>query len=836
MARNFVAASSQYLSKSSMADPGWPMTVACRFRPTAAGVGTIRRLVTFSTAGVVEVRGLYLDATEHLGIQEYSDASGGINATVASTGTVTVNAWTSGVGVFATRVSRTLYLPGESQVNTTNCAPASNLFTVGRREDNASQYFDGDLADIAIWNVALTAAEVALYQAGLSPLLIRPNAIVNYWPLVGVFSPEIELFSRQELTLGNAPIAAAHPPVILAATQVFRKSAHASFVAPTDPLVDVYIGGVKRTQFYDRESLEVIDDIYEQPNTATLEVFNFTPTTHDYIDIYNNGRREFSGRVTRISEAHLRPSEGRVVRRIECIDHTYDARAVLITAKYTGASATTIALAIMANAPAGFTAGGVEAGLPTIDEIQFKLATIPEALSQLCDAFGGGWYFDEDKNLHLFTTDVSDTPTQLDTSNTDWRRFSRQESVDALFNQILVEGRGAVVSTPAAVGATSLFVDDLTPFSASGGTVITDDPQILTYTGIATLYGASTAIARPKPAAFTATRKASGAGAPDETGAWDVKLLFVYSDGSKSLPTQSSATVNITGPNDGITIPLEIGGSGVTERWYYLKKPSSANFVGETIFQKIANNSATTTDSSAQLNGATTQPPTTAANYAAGATYIYVADTSKFNGSGGTVRYGTRTFTYTGRSTSSGVGALTGIPSGGAGSIAATITVGDVLTYVPTTLDYYLTGIPASGTGSIVYALEKGRQVNILVTVDDTTSQSTYGIRRKHVQDQRLSITAAQTRGEAELTLQKDPRVTGSYTTTDYKTRTGRSITISMAASWGINGTYVIQKVRKYFELERVAMQRDVTYSNQTLDRDLFRILREMQRNVKAVG
>ena len=44
-------------------------------------------------------------------------------------------------------------------------------------------YCDGSLAEAAIWNAALSDAEVAALATGVSPLLVRPGSLVFYAPL-----------------------------------------------------------------------------------------------------------------------------------------------------------------------------------------------------------------------------------------------------------------------------------------------------------------------------------------------------------------------------------------------------------------------------------------------------------------------------------------------------------------------------------------------------------------------------------------------------------------------------------------------------------------------------
>ena len=99
-------------------------------------------------------------------------------------------------------------------------APAGTSFEfrVGRRWDSegtAAAHLDGRMAHIGIWNVVLSAAEVAALAAGVSPLRIRPSALVAYWPLWGNSSPEPDWAGGdQPLTMvGTVPASTQSPRV-----------------------------------------------------------------------------------------------------------------------------------------------------------------------------------------------------------------------------------------------------------------------------------------------------------------------------------------------------------------------------------------------------------------------------------------------------------------------------------------------------------------------------------------------------------------------------------------------------------------------------------------------
>jgi len=72
----------------------------------------------------------------------------------------------------------------------------------------------GDLAEAAIWNIDLTQSDWTALAAGISPLLVRPDALVAYWPLLGAGATEPDPWRAQDLTLVNAPAAAPHCRII----------------------------------------------------------------------------------------------------------------------------------------------------------------------------------------------------------------------------------------------------------------------------------------------------------------------------------------------------------------------------------------------------------------------------------------------------------------------------------------------------------------------------------------------------------------------------------------------------------------------------------------------
>jgi hypothetical protein len=76
-------------------------------------------------------------------------------------------------------------------------------------------FMDGRIADVAVWNIALTQTEVRGLAAGARPWQIRNASLLGWWPLDGLASPEPELsFKIANGTLTNSPAQAFGPPVM----------------------------------------------------------------------------------------------------------------------------------------------------------------------------------------------------------------------------------------------------------------------------------------------------------------------------------------------------------------------------------------------------------------------------------------------------------------------------------------------------------------------------------------------------------------------------------------------------------------------------------------------
>lgn len=206
MAYNFNG--SRHLSTASAPASGTPMTIACWLRPTNSN----------STIAAVSVGQTSASHRNQVFVQAntiYIAAQGAALAQISSAeSTAFNNVWTHSAGVFTSATSRTVYKNGGNSATDTTNIGSQNAFAsvlVGARDNGSiGLYFSGDIAEVGIWNVALTAAEIASLARGYTPAQIRPQSLVFYAPLCRDL---VDVRGGRTLTNNNAATVSPHPRV-----------------------------------------------------------------------------------------------------------------------------------------------------------------------------------------------------------------------------------------------------------------------------------------------------------------------------------------------------------------------------------------------------------------------------------------------------------------------------------------------------------------------------------------------------------------------------------------------------------------------------------------------
>lgn len=192
-----------------------PLTMSCWGKASSlASIGTMMALLKAASSGNDDLYKLSLntDGTAQILIGATGATSFASTSTSVSTGV-----WFQASAVFASATDHRVFLNGGGKgTSSTSRTPGTlDRTAIGNRDNaGAAQAFAGELAHAAIWNIALSDAENAML-AFVSPLRVRPDALVAYWPIDGISSPEINLRSNANaISIVGSLSAANDAPII----------------------------------------------------------------------------------------------------------------------------------------------------------------------------------------------------------------------------------------------------------------------------------------------------------------------------------------------------------------------------------------------------------------------------------------------------------------------------------------------------------------------------------------------------------------------------------------------------------------------------------------------
>lgn len=215
MARQFDDGATEYLERDSAPVAVAPFTISCWFN--SDDIAARQALVWIgdkdvdNSAWVLQARGDVGGDPVVFGARQ----AGGFNVATSSTG-FSANTWHHACGVETANNDRAVFIDGGSKgTDVTATTPAgADRVSIAREGDNTpSNYMSGAIAEVAIWNVALSDAEVALLAKGFSPLFIQPHNLVAYWPLIR--DDDNDWIGGFDLAAFNTPTVATHPPLVV---------------------------------------------------------------------------------------------------------------------------------------------------------------------------------------------------------------------------------------------------------------------------------------------------------------------------------------------------------------------------------------------------------------------------------------------------------------------------------------------------------------------------------------------------------------------------------------------------------------------------------------------
>ena len=211
MAYNFVAASSQYLSTASAPVSAMPLTIACWARPTDNTIACAYS--SLGNSGAQNRFQLYHTSTE-VGCSQVSTT--GTSSASRTVGVPpTNNVWIHCCGVYTTVGTLQYYLNGSTAGVTNALASIAestlNQFLIGaRRAASIGAYMQGDVADVGIWNVALSVPVIETLAKGFSCRRVRPQSLQYYSPIVRNIQ---DVRAARAITNNGTATAAIHPRV-----------------------------------------------------------------------------------------------------------------------------------------------------------------------------------------------------------------------------------------------------------------------------------------------------------------------------------------------------------------------------------------------------------------------------------------------------------------------------------------------------------------------------------------------------------------------------------------------------------------------------------------------
>lgn len=220
------------------------LTLACWYKPNAA---SSTQVVLSLLQNNVTWYGFYLQQSSSnqlaaVAVHNNTFKSATITSPSLSTGT-----WYHFAGVFNGSTSRKAYLNGGTPVENTDSLSTPTTLRTGALaayKDSAAVWANGAIAEIGIYDAALTADEVSALASGYSPLMVRPKALRSYYPMDcrgGDASNEVDWVGGYALTQVSSPYKSDSPRIIYGAREIWSPNSVAASI-PT--LTALSISGI----------------------------------------------------------------------------------------------------------------------------------------------------------------------------------------------------------------------------------------------------------------------------------------------------------------------------------------------------------------------------------------------------------------------------------------------------------------------------------------------------------------------------------------------------------------------------------------------------------------
>ena len=166
----------------------WPITLHGRIRLSNSGDGLTHNILYLSEAASHNGFRILVELNTGTMKARCGTRAGGVAANGTTTTSISDSNWHSVIGEITSATARQVWLDNAGNgSNATSLTPSTLTKTVIGAQDSGGSLSGNvghDLADLAIWSGTLTADERASLAAGVSPLLIRPDILEIYLPLM----------------------------------------------------------------------------------------------------------------------------------------------------------------------------------------------------------------------------------------------------------------------------------------------------------------------------------------------------------------------------------------------------------------------------------------------------------------------------------------------------------------------------------------------------------------------------------------------------------------------------------------------------------------------------
>jgi hypothetical protein len=217
MAYNGFTTSNFFVETGAAPVTAAPLTMCCWFNSTSIlvnqGLLAIQRASDSDYFGLAASGNVAGDP-----VVAYINGASAGNVTLSTTTGYSANTWHHACAVFTSATSRAVFLDGGGKTtNTTSRTPTGlTKLNIGVYQAGGSAFdaIAGSIAEIGIWNDALTDAEVASLAKGVSPALIRPQSLVRYRPFV----------RSTQCVRSNTTLAATGAPTVATHTRIYKSA------------------------------------------------------------------------------------------------------------------------------------------------------------------------------------------------------------------------------------------------------------------------------------------------------------------------------------------------------------------------------------------------------------------------------------------------------------------------------------------------------------------------------------------------------------------------------------------------------------------------------------